>query len=103
AVADREAAASDLIGLAIYSAEGELLEQRGQELPAQIQLYGKFYLGTAEFLSGQLGDGKPAQVSVDFQNKRLVMRHLGDAVLLSCYAAAPTREQQRTSGALGGS
>lgn len=83
AMVDRAAKAPGVLGAVLVERDGEVLERRGEPLPANIGQYARFYMGTAEFLAGQMGENGASQLELELGGKRLTVRGLGDKLLVT--------------------
>ncbi|MFC6619036.1 roadblock/LC7 domain-containing protein [Deinococcus radiophilus] len=80
---DRAAATHGVLSAVLVERDGTVLEQRGEPLPKNIGQFARFYMGTAEFLAGRLGESGAGQLELELGGKRLTMRGLGDKVLVT--------------------
>lgn len=73
------------LSAALIGQDGQMLEHQGEPLPENIGLFARFYLGTADFLAGQLGERSAQQLDLDLGGKRLTIRPLEGQLLLTVH------------------
>ena len=83
AMVDRAAKAPGVLGAVLVERDGAVLERRGEPLPDKIGQYARFYMGTAEFLAGQVGESGAGPLELELGSKRLTIRPLGDKFLIT--------------------
>ncbi|GHG11669.1 transcriptional regulator [Deinococcus piscis] len=83
AMLDRAANMPGVLGTALVERSGEVLERRGEPLPDNIGQFARFYIGTADFLAGQLDERGASQVELELGGKRLTIRFLSDKLLVT--------------------
>ncbi|MDO4263477.1 MAG: response regulator, partial [Deinococcus sp.] len=65
AMVDRAANTPGVLSTALVERDGQVLERRGEPLPENIGQFARFYMGTAEFLAGQLGERGAGQLELE--------------------------------------
>ncbi|ADY27395.1 response regulator receiver protein (plasmid) [Deinococcus proteolyticus MRP] len=83
AMVDRAAQVPGVLSAVLVERSGEVLERRGDPLPENIGQFARFYMGTADFLAGQLGESSAGPLELELGSKRLTVRGLGDKLLLT--------------------
>ncbi|WP_261665388.1 response regulator [Deinococcus sp. Marseille-Q6407] len=83
AMVKRAAQAPGALSAALIERDGTVLERHGDPLPDNIGQFARFYMGTADFLAGRVGESGAGQLDLELGSKRLTIRGLGDKLLVS--------------------